>query len=162
MRVSTVAAGLCDYPADSARSNPFPVVPTHYDLVFKTDLESLTFAGEGRVALNVRDKTRSITLNYNPSMTLTHLSLSSASLSSPHVFDLSAKDTVSIDEKDERLVIKLPESLRAGEKDVSLRMAWTSELNGSMLGYYRSSWHPEGPGGKESYYALTQFEPTGE
>lgn len=146
---------------------PEEVQPTHYDLIFKTDLETLTFDGEGYIHLNVLEDTKSITLNFNPSIKLTHLVLHHPSLPTPYKYDTSstssASSLLSIESKQERLIISLPESLssiKAGDKNVKLRMAWTSELNGSMLGYYRSSWKPEGQGGKEAYYALTQFEPT--
>jgi aminopeptidase 2 len=109
---------------------------------------------------------QSITLNYNPSLHLTHLSLTHPSLSTPYTYDVSSvpSSLISVDTKQERLVISLPEQLGDGVKkgdQLKLRMAWTSELNGSMLGYYRSSWRPDGKDGKEAFYALTQFEPTG-
>jgi aminopeptidase 2 len=144
---------------------PEDVRPTHYDLVFKTDLEELRFDGEGVVHLKIVENTKSITLNYNPSLHLTHLSLTHPSLATPYTYDVSSvpSSLLSVDTKQERLVISLPEQLGDGVKkgdQLKLRMAWTSELNGSMLGYYRSSWRPDGKDGKEAFYALTQFEPT--
>ncbi len=113
---------------------------------------------------------QSITLNFNPDIKLSRLDLYHPSLSTPYKYDVSTLSStstdsslLSVDSKLERLVISLPKSLssiKAGDKNVKLRMAWSSELNGSMLGYYRSSWKPDGQGGKDAYYALTQFEPT--
>lgn len=173
---------------------PTEVVPTHYDLLFKTDLEGLTFEGEASIDLQVNEKTNSVQFNLNPSVQLTSISLEidgkdAIEYSPPKAVrheeteetpaeanreseptgvevDLESVKAgeIKVDKAQERFSLGVPEGvLKAGGK-VRVKAAWKDVLGGSMMGYYRSSFpHPDDKDGKkvkDTYYALTQFEPT--
>lgn len=164
---------------------PTTFKPTHYDLAFKTDLEKLVFQGQGVVHLKATERALSAKgLVFNVSGDLTFTKLAIEVNGEVVDVDLSSvdqqKDTegvsgeaedlerdlkpgqVRVDRKQERLAIGFPEKLVGKITEgtaVKLHAAWHAELTGSMMGYYRSSWHKEDTG-KEAFYALTQFEPT--
>ncbi|EAU88167.2 leucyl aminopeptidase [Coprinopsis cinerea okayama7 len=129
---------------------PTSVKPKHYDVVIKTDLEALSFDGVVKVDLDIVEETSSITLN---SATL--------DLGKVSVYSDASKATQeptghSLDKVQERISFQLANPLPAGSK-AELKIAFSGELTGSMMGYYKSSWENEG---KTEHYALTQFEPT--
>jgi aminopeptidase 2 len=67
---------------------------------------------------------------------------------------------ISYDHKNERVTVTFPEdavSIQAGQ-NLRLGFRFESELEGSMMGYYKSTY--ENSEGEKAYYALTQFEPT--
>lgn len=69
---------------------------------------------------------------------------------------------IKVDGKQERLALGLPTSFTSNPitgSTVKLHASWTSDLTGSMMGYYKSSWHNPKTN-KDEFYALTQFEPT--
>ena len=167
------------------------VIPTHYDLMFKTDLEGLTFEGEGLIHLDIAQSTNSIQFNLNPSVHLTKISVILPSGEEIHydppspirasesgddetpgqsnretnptevtvdLDDIKAGE-IKVDKEQERFALGVPAGkLEKGAKGVKVRAAWKDVLGGSMMGYYRSSFPHED--GKDTYYALTQFEPT--
>lgn len=77
--VSAAASGVSK--TDEYRL-PTNVVPTHYDLAFKTDLASSppTFAGEALIDLEVKEDSSSLTFNIHESLKITHLAISAAEL----------------------------------------------------------------------------------
>lgn len=159
---------------------PTDVHPTHYDLVFKTDLEKLEFEGDAVVHLDIKQATESVQFNLNPAVQLTKLSLiipggetieytppaatkpDDAKTGDSEDVALLAKvepGQVKVDVGQERFALGVKKGLLTdGLKGVKVKASWKAELNGSMMGYYRSSYPHED--GKETYYALTQFEPT--
>ncbi|KAA1467278.1 leucyl aminopeptidase [Dentipellis sp. KUC8613] len=126
---------------------PTDVRPTHYDLTVRTDLENENFDAVVRVDLDIVRPTDTIVLNAAPNVKLGAVSVTAAGLAGPLTPTETAYDAPS-----ERATFKLGQSLQAGTK-ASLRVAYSSILDGSMMGYYRSK-------GKMGTYALTQFEPT--
>lgn len=69
---------------------------------------------------------------------------------------------VLVDKAQERFALGVAEGLlKPGSKGIKIKATWKDVLGGSMMGYYRSSFpHPDSKDKKETYYALTQFEPT--
>ncbi|KAA1467279.1 leucyl aminopeptidase [Dentipellis sp. KUC8613] len=135
-----------DTPAAEFRL-PTDVRPTHYDLTVRTDLENEKFDGVVRIDLDIVRPTDTIVLNAAPNVKLGAVSVTAAGLAGPLMPTETAYDAPS-----ERATFKLGQSLQAGTK-ASLRVAYSSVLDGSMMGYYRAK-------GKMGTYALTQFEPT--
>ncbi|SJX60857.1 probable AAP1-alanine/arginine aminopeptidase [Sporisorium reilianum f. sp. reilianum] len=131
---------------------PRNVVPTHYDITLKSDLEALQFSGTAVIDLDVLEDTTSIVFNAAEKL---HLSKSLV-LSQALKTDNKSIVALDIDTKHERATAKLPNALPKGSK-AQLVVAFASDIDSSMMGYYRSTWEHEG---KKGYYALTQFEPT--
>jgi aminopeptidase 2 len=59
-----------------------------------------------------------------------------------------------VDKTQERTTFQLSRNLPAGSK-AELHIAFSGEITGSMMGYYKSSYEVDG---KTKHYALTQFE----
>ncbi|CAA7267619.1 unnamed protein product [Cyclocybe aegerita] len=141
-------------PAPSGDSDqyrlPTNVKATHYDVTIKTDLEKLTFRGLVNISLDVNAGTSAIVLNTS------NLELGAATLYSNALSAEQAPTVSSFDKTQERTTFQLTQNLPAGSK-AELKIAFSGELTGNMMGYYKSSWEHEG---KTKHYALTQFEPT--
>ncbi|SNX84196.1 probable AAP1 - alanine/arginine aminopeptidase [Melanopsichium pennsylvanicum] len=131
---------------------PRNVVPTHYDITLKSDLEALRFSGTATIDLDVLEDTKEIVFNAAAKL---HLSKSLV-LSQALKTDSKSVVALDIDTKHERATAKLPNVLPKGSK-AQLVVAFASDIDNSMMGYYRSTWEHEG---NKGYYALTQFEPT--
>jgi aminopeptidase 2 len=58
------------------------------------------------------------------------------------------------DKTQERVTFQLSRNLPAGSK-AELKIAFSGEITGAMMGYYKSSYDVDD---KTKYYALTQFE----
>ncbi|KDR73449.1 hypothetical protein GALMADRAFT_71758 [Galerina marginata CBS 339.88] len=133
---------------------PTNVKPTHYDVSIKTDLENLTFQGLVKVSLDVKTETSSVVLNTSG------LDLGKAHVSSSVYSNaLKAEQLVTasaFDKAQERTTYELSDKLPAGST-AEIRIAFSGELTGRMMGYYKASWEHEG---KTKYYSLTQFGPT--
>ncbi|KAN0060302.1 Aminopeptidase 2 mitochondrial [Thecaphora frezii] len=131
---------------------PQNVVPTHYDITLKSDLESLTFSGTATISLDVLEETETIVFNAAAKLHLSKALITSEALKT----DNKSIIALDIDEKHERATASVPNKLPKGSK-ATLVVAFASNIDNSMVGYYRSTWEHEG---KKGYYALTQFEPT--
>ncbi len=131
---------------------PRNVVPTHYDITLKSDLEALQFSGTATIDLDVLEDTDSIVFNAAEKLALSKSLVLSQALKT----DNKSFVTLDIDAKHERATAKLPNTLPKGSK-AQLVVAFASDIDKSMMGFYRSTWEHEG---KKGYYALTQFEPT--
>lgn len=106
---------------------------------------------------NTPGNTSSITLHAGPQLKVHSAVLSSASLKTTS--SILASD-IAQDTKLERVTVKFPSdvvALAAGQK-LRLGLRFEAEIDGSMMGYYKSSY--ENANGEKAYYALTQFEPT--
>ncbi|KAJ7741960.1 leucyl aminopeptidase [Mycena maculata] len=135
---------------DSEYRLPTDVSPTHYDLTVLTDLEGLNFGGTVEIDLAIRNATSRIVLN-------------AADLELQNIY-ISLEDGKALipiseaaDKLSERVTLLLPVALTAGSR-ARLFIAFTGQLTGSMVGYYRSL--TTGPDEDKKYCALTQFEPT--
>jgi len=84
-----------------------------------------------------------------PLLTSPYSSLTSNALAGEQVLAVS-----SFDKTQERTTFQLPRNLPTGSK-AELKIAFSGEITGNMMGYYKSSWEHEG---KTKHYALTQFE----
>ncbi|PWY97439.1 putative AAP1-alanine/arginine aminopeptidase [Testicularia cyperi] len=131
---------------------PRNVVPSHYDITLKSDLEALRFSGTATIDLDVLEDTDSIVFNAAAKLALSKSLVLSQALKT----DNKSVITLDIDSKHERATAKLPNTLPKGSK-AQLVVAFASDIDNSMMGYYRSTWEHEG---KKGFYALTQFEPT--
>jgi aminopeptidase 2 len=97
--------------------------------------------------IDIKEQTSTITLNAAAELQLAHATLHLSSAASPISLASSSFDAAT-----QRVTYILPDALDAGTK-AELRVAFTSKLTDSLVGYYKSS----SPGG---IYALTHFEPT--
>ena len=114
---------------------PRNVVPTHYDITLKSDLEALTFSGTATIDLDVLEDTDSIVFNAAAKL---HLSKSLV-LSQALKTDNKSIVALDVDIKHERATAKLPNALPKGSK-AQLVVAFASDIDNSMMGYYRSTW----------------------
>jgi aminopeptidase 2 len=133
-----------------------PNRPTHYALCVKTDLNATPapiFEGTAEIDLAVLEETEQITFHAAPALEILKVVLQSKSVNSsqPQVIK-----SIERDEKFERCTVNVPEKLTAGS-EAKLGIVYKGVLEGSMMGYYRSSYEFEG---KKGFYGLTQFEPT--
>ncbi|KAI0933682.1 hypothetical protein AcV5_005768 [Taiwanofungus camphoratus] len=126
---------------------PTDIKPTHYDLTVRTDLKESKFDGVVKIDLDVKKETSNIVFNTS------ELKLDDVIL----YFEGSelVPASYSFDSVMERGTLAFSTPLPTGSK-AQLKIAFSGELTGAMLGYYRSI---GGEDGKE-IYALTQFEPT--
>ncbi|SCZ99097.1 BZ3500_MvSof-1268-A1-R1_Chr3-1g05810 [Microbotryum saponariae] len=133
------------------------VVPSHYELVIKTDLEKLSFSGTAEITIDVLEDVPSLVLNVAEPLIIQHAVLSHTSLKTESTRPASE---LKLHTKRERIEITFAGGhVAAGQVKLALR--WQGELDNSMQGYYRSSYPaPGGKDGDTAFYALTQFEPT--
>jgi aminopeptidase 2 len=99
-------------------------------------------------SLDVKNKTSKLVFN-SADLELGHASIHSDALKTDQ--DESSR---SYDKKQERTTLHLATPLPAGSK-ASLQVAFSGELTGSMMGYYKSAYEVEG---QKKFYTLTQFE----
>ncbi|KAK6630961.1 hypothetical protein RUM44_003133 [Polyplax serrata] len=128
---------------------PRNVVPTHYDLFLKPDLEKFVFEGTVAVNLEIKEPTNTIVLN---------------------CLELQVKDvviqckgepmlepsSVALSNELETLTLAFPKVLQPGRAD--LKMSFAGEITDKMKGLYRSKYIS--PSGEERFAAVTQFEAT--
>ncbi|KAI0318713.1 peptidase family M1-domain-containing protein [Amylostereum chailletii] len=127
---------------------PTDVLPTHYDLTLRTDLEKEAFEGVVKIDLDIVKATDQISLNAFPG-----LELGPATLSLPSAPVSIQPAQTSFNERDQCVTYGFAQPLEA-ESKATLNINFTGALTDGMMGYYKSTW-PQG------IYALTQFEPTG-
>ncbi|KIP12371.1 hypothetical protein PHLGIDRAFT_32955 [Phlebiopsis gigantea 11061_1 CR5-6] len=138
--------------SDNPYRLPTDVKPTHYDLTIRTDLKDLKFDGYVTIHLDVLQDTKSIEF-YVSKLELVQIRLTSAPLT--QTFAQNSTSLKLYDDQ-ERVVLELAQTIPAGSR-LKLRIDFSGDLTGSMMGYYRSRFEQDG---KEAYYALTQFQPT--
>ncbi len=118
------------------------VVPTHYTLKLTPDIKTASFSGVESIDVNIKQPTRSITLN-----------AAQIEFQSVVVYPKGSKQTaaVSLDTKKQQATFTFPKQLAAGNATLSIH--YTGILNNELRGFYLAkSAHHE--------YAVTQFEPT--
>lgn len=133
---------------------PSNVVPVHYDLEIKPNLEKFTFEGKVAVNLEIKDTTQKIIL-HSLDLAITKITFkeSSGGILNLEDFQLNVDD--------ETLTLNLPNALTApseGKASGTLQMEFTGEINNTMKGFYRSKYFTSS--GEERHAAVTQFCPT--
>lgn len=131
---------------------PTDVVPTHYDLAFKTDLESSppTFLGEALIDLDVRQDTKQIVFNLHPDLKVTNIGIKTLDQKTSTSVQIPVS-ALTFDKEQERGkvdVSSLPGGgLKTGSK-TQLFLRWEAELGNNMMGYYKSEGDPDENGKK--------------
>jgi len=143
---------------------PRDVVPRHYDLTIRTDLEKEKFAGFVKIecarchlydmpclpvaSLEIVNATKIVTFSAAAELILSPATLVIASSNAglrPFKTDP--------DHDTQRVSLIFTDELPAGTK-ATLRIGFGGTLTDSMTGYYKSTW-------EKGIYALTQFEVRG-
>ena len=123
------------------------VLPSHYAITLKPDLESNTFSGHETITISLIKPLKKITLHSK------ELSIKTANI----IFgknNVIAKN-ISYDQTHETATFEFAESLPKGK--VKLSLTFEGILADNMRGFYRSTYVVDG---KESVMATTQFEAT--
>ncbi|KAK0363073.1 Aminopeptidase 2 mitochondrial [Friedmanniomyces endolithicus] len=129
---------------------PKNVKPTHYDLTLEPNLETFKYNGTVTVDLDVKEDTKSISLNtYEIDIQETKIT------SGENVISSSPK--LSYNEDAQATKIDFEQTIPAGSK-AKLFLKFTGTLNDSMAGFYRSSY--KDASGNEKWMATSQMEPT--
>jgi len=120
------------------------VIPTNYELVFEPLFHNFKFNGEEIITLNLSKPTNSIKID-----------AAELSIKESHIIQggkiISSES--SLNEKDEKLTIKLAKKIKGKAK---LSIKFTGTLNDRLLGFYKSQYKDKK--GKTKYLATTQFE----
>lgn len=132
---------LPDHPA-SAQRLPTNVVPVHYTLKLEPDLKTATFTGTAKIDVNIKQATKSITLN------AAELKFDSVTIypNGPH-----QTGTVSLDPDKQQATFTFAKTIPAGS--ATLVIQYSGILNNELRGFYLSKT-------AHRNYAVTQFEPT--
>jgi len=120
------------------------VIPINYKITFEPLFHNFKFNGEEIITLNLPKPTNSINLD-----------AAELSIKESHIIQggkiISTKS--SLNEKDEKLTIKLAQKIKG---KVKLSIKFTGTLNDRLLGFYKSQYKDKK--GKTKYLATTQFE----
>ncbi|MCY4583531.1 MAG: M1 family metallopeptidase, partial [Chloroflexi bacterium] len=127
---------------------PGNVHPLHYRLSLEPDLDLFTFAGHEEIEVAVETPTTWVTLNAS------ELDVSRASVET--AAGTSVAEAIEYDEEQERVTLRFPSPLPAGQAVLSLD--FTGVLNDQLRGFYRSTYLDND--GVERRLATTQFEAT--
>jgi len=142
-----VTGGAVRSPAMSDHRLPRHVLPRHYTLELKPDMDDYTFAGTVAIDVDVVEPTDWMVMNAADLVVL-EASILVAGERSPV--------SVSMDGSAERLVLTTVDRIRPGR--VRLELAFTGVLNDRLRGFYRSTL--VGADGVERTIATTQFQST--
>lgn len=147
---------MCRHDADTATTVeprqvlPTNVAPIHYRVRLEPDLEKFTFTGEVEIDLDVKEASKSVTVN------ALDLKLGEASLAVDGKQTETA--TAAIEDADAQAVrFEFANEVPAGAK-ATLRVPFEGELNDKLVGFYRSV-HTDDTG-KTRVVATTQMEAT--
>lgn len=148
MSVVKQNAGSCAVSDGDSYRLPRNVLPHHYQLVFEPDFDSMTFAGEAKIDIEVKEATKTIVVNY------LELEILKAVVSDGQKKELAG--TVAFDEVREFAKITFPETLSPGSWQLSINFKGIH--NDKLKGFYRSIWTDDS--GKKHKMVTTQFEST--
>lgn len=127
---------------------PTSVLPERYEIKLTPDLTNWTFAGEVKIAIEVREAVREILLNA-AEMVIDAVSLRRADGATLH-------GNAQLDVGNEQAVLTFPAVLAPGS--YQLQIQFTGVLNDKLHGFYRSTY--KGADGQDKPLASTQFEST--
>ena len=120
------------------------VIPINYEIMFEPLFHNFKFNGEEIITLNLSKPTNSIKID-----------AAELSIKESHIIQggkiISSES--SLNEKDEKLTIKLAKKIKGNAK---LSIKFTGTLNDRLLGFYKSQYKDNK--GKTKYLATTQFE----
>jgi len=120
------------------------VIPINYELMFEPLFHNFKFNGEEIITLNLSKPTNTIKID-----------AAELSIKESHIIQggkiISSES--SLNEKDEKLTIKLAKKIKGKAK---LSIKFTGTLNDRLLGFYKSQYKDKK--GKTKYLATTQFE----
>jgi aminopeptidase N len=141
LAVATVLALTVSSPALAAGSLPTTVAPVLYDIAVTPDAKAMTFSGTETVTIDVKQATRTITLN------AADLVITTATLDGKPV-------RTQLDKEHQQLTLTLPAAASVGRHQVAF--AWTGTINQSAAGLFAID-YTNGDGSKARMLA-TQFE----
>ena len=119
------------------------ILPVHYEITLKPDLEAHTFTGEETIEITVKKPT-------------THVTLHSKELAIISVVDeMNRPAKITYNKKLETATFTFNEKLGKGTH--VLKIVWEGVLATNMRGFYKSKYVVDG---KDRYMATTQFEAT--
>jgi len=120
------------------------IIPINYELMFEPLFHNFKFNGEEIITLNLSKPTNLIKID-----------AAELSIKESHIIPggkiISSES--SLNEKDEKLTIKLAKKIKGKAK---LSIKFTGTLNDRLLGFYKSQYKDKK--GKTKYLATTQFE----
>lgn len=127
--------------------------PEKYDLYFEPDLATGEFEGTETLFFNIVRATDRIVLN-SVDLSVFEASIAQTGVKLAHGEWIKAE--IEKDVKGEKVVLKLPRSLKAGSYELSVK--FNGRLSTKMEGFYLSTFKDKD--GKEHKIATTQMEPT--
>lgn len=128
-------------PALAAGQLPRNVVPVLYDISVRPDPKSLTFSGSETVTVDVREATRTVTLN------AADLDVTAATWD-------GARVPVKMDAAEQTLTVTLPQPATVGRH--TLTFQWTGKISRSAAGLFAIDY--PGADGSPARMLATQFE----
>ena len=134
--------------SDTFTSTSKFVIPRHYKLTLKPDLDTFTFGGEVEIHVEMLKPVDSITLNASE-LDLTKVSVESENIT-------LNEPTIRENKEDETITFGFGHEITSREATITIE--FTGVLNDRLLGFYRSRYI--GADGGERYLAATQFEST--
>ncbi|RUS74701.1 hypothetical protein EGW08_017531, partial [Elysia chlorotica] len=126
---------------------PKNVVPKHYKLKLKPDLQKFSFEGSEDITVEVVCPTHKIKMN--------SVDIEVQEVSYTPEGGEELKGSINYCPNEEELVLDFPCQLQPGKGTLTIK--YTGELNDKMKGFYRSRYHI---GEEEKFAAVTQFEAT--
>ncbi|MBM4254793.1 MAG: M1 family metallopeptidase [Deltaproteobacteria bacterium] len=133
---------------EQAYKLPTNVRPDRYQIRLTPDLTAFTFAGEEIVTIEVLEPTAEICLN------AAELQIHAVSIVSKS--GKKVVGTATLDEINQRALLKLPDQLARGSYE--LQLTFSGILNDKLHGFYRSTY--KDTQGNDKVLASTQFEAT--
>lgn len=127
---------------------PRTAIPSRYDIRLAPDLESFTFEGRVKIAIDVPTETDRIVLN------AIELTIHEATIIAGDATRRTA--SVTYDEPAQRIALRFDQPIPPGRYSLRIRFAGT--LNDQLHGFYRSTFTDTE--GRDRVVALTQFEST--